>query len=468
MNLAAVILAAGQGTRMKSKLPKVLHPVVGKPMVYYALDAVSALGASQTVLVIGHAADQVRETVSNLQPPTSNVPPPILVEQREQLGTGHAVLQAREALCGKADSIVVTYADMPLLQTATLQRLVDLHASTHATLTMLTVRAASGDTMAFGRILRDADQRVVGIVEEADATPEQLAIRELNCGVYCFDAAWMWERLPLLQPSGTKNEYYLTDLVAEAVNQKRTIAAIVLDDVSEAIGVNTRVQLAQAERIMRERINTAWMLAGVTLIDPATTYIEADVAIGADTVIEPNTHLKGKTRIGADCRIGPGAIIRDSQIGDDCEIISSDVTQATVEAHVSIGPFARLRAGAHLARNVKMGNFGEVKNSYVGEGSQIGHFSYIGDAQVGARVNIGAGTITCNFDGKTRKKYRTVIGDDAFIGSDTLLRAPVTIGARAVTGAGAVVTKDVPPDSLAVGMPARVIQKLAGGGINEE
>lgn len=450
MKLAAVVLAAGQGTRMKSKLPKVLHPVVGMPMVHYALDAVTELGAVQTVLVVGHGADDVRKAVGDRA---------MFVEQAEQRGTGHAVLQARDVLHGKADTIVVTYADMPLLQSATLKKLADLHSSAHATLTMLTV--VSDDSMAFGRILRDANQRVIGIVEESDATPEQLAIKELNCGVYCFNADWLWNHLTQLKPNGKKGEYYLTDLVALAVSEQCKIEAIVTHDVGEIIGVNTRVHLAQAEKLMRERINQRLMLSGVTMIDPATTYVDAIVEIGTDTVIESNTHLHGKTRIGANCRVGPNTIIRDSIIGDDCIILSSDLTEATVEENVRMGPYARLRPGAHLACNVVMGNYGEVKNAYIGEGSHIGHFSYIGDSQLGKHVNIGAGTITCNFDGA--QKNRTVIGDDVFIGSDTMLIAPVTIGARARTGAGAVVNKDVPPDSLAVGSPARVIRKLADG-----
>ncbi|MCI0478150.1 MAG: bifunctional UDP-N-acetylglucosamine diphosphorylase/glucosamine-1-phosphate N-acetyltransferase GlmU, partial [Anaerolineales bacterium] len=247
-------------------------------------------------------------------------------------------------------------------------------------------------------------------------------------------------------------------LVALAVQENRFIEALVWRDAEEMLGINTRVQLAQAEKIMRARINDALMLSGVTLTDPATTYVEPDVRIGEDTIIEPNTHLRGRTRIGANCRIGPNAIIRDSQIGDACAILASDITESIIEERVQIGPFARLRAGTHIAREVRIGNFGEVKNSRVGEKSHIGHFSYVGDAELGKRVNIGAGMITCNYDGK--QKNRTIIGDDVFIGSDTMLIAPVTIGARARTGAGAVVNKDVPPDSLAVGVPARVIRKL--------
>jgi bifunctional UDP-N-acetylglucosamine pyrophosphorylase/glucosamine-1-phosphate N-acetyltransferase len=433
---------------MKSQLPKVLHPIAGKPMVHWALDAVSETGAEPIVLVVGHHADQVRASVGGRA---------LFVEQTEQRGTGHAVLQARETLRGKADTILVTYGDMPLLTPATLQRLVAQHAASHATLTMLTL--ISEDSMGFGRIVRDANQHVINIVEEADATPAQLAIQELNCGVYCFDADWLWSHLDQLKPSGKKGEYYLTDLVAIAVAEHCAIETIVSRDADEMIGINTRVQLAQAERIMRQRINKALMLAGVTLIDPATTYIDANVEIGQDTIIEPNTYLRGKTKIGARCRIGPNTIVRDSQIGDECEIVSSDITQAIVEDHVQMGPFARLRPGAHLAHKVRIGNYAEIKNSYIGEESHIGHFSYIGDTQMGKRVNIGAGTITCNYDGK--RKHRTVIGDDVFIGSDTMLVAPVTIGDRARTGAGSVVTKDVPPDSLAVGQPARVIRRMS-------
>ena len=448
MKLAAVILAAGQGTRMKSNLPKVLHPITGKPMIRYALDAVCALGADTTVVVVGHGAEQVRAAVGDEA---------LFAEQAEQRGTGHAVLQARDLLRGKADTIFVTYADMPLLRAGTMRRLIELHASSHAAITMLTV--VSDDSMNFGRVLRGKKRRVLGIVEEADATQKQLAVRELNCGVYCFDAEWMWKHLTRLKPSGKKREYYLTDLVAMAVKERRAIESIILDDIDEVIGINTRVHLARAERIMRGHINDALMEAGVTLIDPAATYIDADVVIGADTIIEPHTQIKGATRIGANCRIGPNVILRDAQVGDDCEIVASVLRECVLEEHVHVGPFADLRPGAHLARNVYIGNYSEVKNSYVGEGTHIGHFSYIGDARLGARVNIGAGTITCNYDGKS--KNRTEISDDAFIGSDTLLVAPVKIGARARTGAGSVVTKDVPDDSLAVGAPARVIRKVS-------
>ncbi len=446
MSLAAVILAAGQGTRMKSNVPKVLHPVAGKPMIAYAVDAVRALGSERTVVVIGHGADRVRAAIGDTV---------MYAEQAEQRGTGHAVLQARELLSGRADTVLVTYGDMPLLRTETLKQLAERHAAANPTITMLTVRA--DDPMGFGRILRDADGRVVGIVEASVATPEQLAIRELNCGVYAFASDWLWEHLPRLAPNGDKQEYFLTDLIALAVAEDCRIEAITLQDVSEVVGINTRAHLATAEKLMRERINHALMEAGVTLIDPATTYIEAEVVIGMDTVVEPNTHITGPTRIGANCRIGPNSMVHAAQIAERCHIIASMVRECTLEENVRVGPFGNLRSGTYVERNARIGNHTEVKNSRLGQGVHVGHFSYIGDSDVGARTNIGAGTVTMNYDGE--KKNRTVIGEDAFIGCDTLLRAPVKVGARATTGAGSVITKDVPPDTVAVGCPARIIRK---------
>ncbi len=446
MSVAAIILAAGQGTRMKSSLPKVLHPLAGKPMILYSIDAVRSLGCDQVALVVGYGADQVRQVVGHHV---------TFVEQSEPRGTGHAVLQARETLKGKADDILVLYGDMPLLQAKTLKQLVELKSRSRATIAMLTVH--SRDSMGFGRIVRTREGRVSAIVEEADATPEQRAIQELNCGVYAFDGRWLWEHLPLLKPNGTKQEYYLTDLIGMAVEEDCPIEAIPLEDVTQVIGINTRVHLARAQAILRTRINESLMEAGVTIDDPATAYIDANVEVGPDTIVAANTHLEGKTRIGAGCRIGPNSMIRDSQIGDGCEIIASAVEGSILEYNVHVGPFAHLRAGTYLEHDVYVGNHAELKNSRLGASVHVGHFSYVGDAQVGARTNIGAGAITCNYDGK--KKHRTVIGEDSFIGSDTLIRAPVTIGARATTGAGSVVTKDVPPGSTAVGAPARIIKR---------
>ncbi|MEA3459265.1 MAG: bifunctional UDP-N-acetylglucosamine diphosphorylase/glucosamine-1-phosphate N-acetyltransferase GlmU [Chloroflexota bacterium] len=448
MKLSIVILAAGQGERMKSKIPKVLHPLAGQPMVRYVVDMVFQLTSEKPVLVVGCGAEQIRQTLGDCVS---------YVEQEEQLGTGHALLQARPLLEGRSGAILVLYADMPLLSTRTLRGLVELHGKGKAPITMLTVCA--DDPMGFGRIIRDEAGHVVGIVEEAVATEEQRKIRELNCGTYCFDSRWLWPHLPRL-PLSPKGEYYLTDLIAMAVEEGHTVEALQLDDPTEALGINNRLHLAQAEAIMRKRINERWMLEGVTMIDPSSTFIDAPVQIGQDTVIYPHTYLQGETKVGRDCRIGPNTIIRDSSISDGCVIQASVVEGAILEDDVDVGPFSHLRQGAHLARGVHVGNFGEVKNSYLGPGTKMGHFSYVGDATVGKNVNIGAGTITCNYDGV--RKNPTVIEDGAFIGSDTMLVAPVKIGARAKIGAGAVVTHDIPPDSLAYGVPARVKGKVTG------
>jgi len=442
MRLAVVILAAGQGTRMKSRLPKVLHPLGGHPLLTYSIATARALIEAPVILVIGHGAEAVREIAG------SQV---TIVVQPEQLGTGHAVLQAESALADVAEAVLVIYADMPLIRTETLQRLAEAHAVGGSPITLLTMLAEN--SRGFGRIVRDMAGRVSAIVEEAQATPAQLAIRELYTGVACYDATWLWphlHRLPL-SPSG---EFYLTDLVALAVAEGRSVQALSADDPEEMIGINTRAHLAEAEAILRRRINHRWMEAGVTLIDPSTTYIQDTVEIGPDTVILPNTHLWGQTRIGAGCRLGPNTIVRDTTIGDRCRVEASVLEGALLEDDVDVGPFAHLRPGAHLARGVHMGNFGEVKNSYLGPGTKMGHFSYLGDATVGQNVNIGAGTITCNYDGE--RKHPTVIEDGAFIGSDTMLVAPVRVGHEAKTGAGAVVTHDIPPGSVAYGVPARV------------
>jgi bifunctional UDP-N-acetylglucosamine pyrophosphorylase/glucosamine-1-phosphate N-acetyltransferase len=323
-------------------------------------------------------------------------------------------------------------------------------------ISMLTVVA--DDPRGFGRVIRRADGTVEAIVEEYVATPEQLQVKELNVGGYCFEATWLWDALHRIPKNPKKGEYYLTDIVELASKDGLSVHATVMDDLEETIGVNTRIHLSEVEAAMRRRINQMHMLNGVTMIDPASTYIEADVKIGKDTVIMPNTYLHGKTEIGEGNVIGPNSIIRDSKIGNHCKILSSVMEGAWLEDDVDMGPFARLRKGAHLGNHVHMGNFGEVKDSYLADGVKMGHFSYIGNAQIGANTNIGAGTITCNFDGE--KKHPTEIGEDVFIGSDTMLVAPVKLGAGARTGAGAIVTKDVPEDTLVVGMPARAIRKV--------
>ena len=442
MRLAHVILAAGKGTRMKSRLPKVLHPVLDKPMILYAVETALRVAPQPPVLVVGHGADQVQAVVGDRAR---------YVVQEEQLGTGHAVLQARPLLEGNVDAVLVTYGDMPLLRAETLRHLVQEHVRTQATITMLT--AVLDDPHGYGRILRDDAGYVVGIVEEADATPEQRAIRELNVGIYVFDASWLWQNLPLVQPSPVKGEYYLTDLVGMAVEQGRLVHALPVKDREEILGVNTRVHLAEVTRALQRRINEQWMLAGVTMIDPNTTYIGTDVHLAPDVVLHPHTYIYGETVIGEGTEVGPQTYIYSCQVGKRCRVFYSVLEHATLEDEVDIGPFGHLRKGAHLARGVHMGNFGEVKNSYLGPGTKMGHFSYVGDAEIGANVNIGAGTITCNYDG--RQKHKTIIEDDVFIGSDTMLVAPVRIGRGAKTGAGSVVTRDIPPYTLAYGVPAR-------------
>ena len=446
MKITAILLAAGQGVRMKSDLPKVLHPVAGQAMILHALRAASQASTEKPVVIVGHGADSVRKAVADLG---------VCVLQEQQLGTGHAVQQAESVLAGKTDLILVTYADMPLLRVETLNKLVEIQRNNPGPLSLVTV--ISEDTRGFGRILRKPDGSVQAIVEEAVATPQQLAIKELNVGAYCFSADWLWQTLRQIKGS-PKGEYYLTDTVEVAVQAGLPALPLVLEDLMETIGVNNRVQLSEAEAAMRQRINRQHMLAGVTLVDRLSTYIEAGVSIGVDTVIWPNTYLQSGTQIGERCEIGPNSIIRDTKIGNGCKVLASVLEGATLEEDVDMGPFAHLRKGAHLGRGVHMGNFGEVKDSSLGAGTKMGHFSYVGNATIGSNVNIGAGTITCNFDGE--HKHHTEIGEDVFIGSDTMLVAPLTIGDRSRTGAGAVVTKDVPDDTLVVGMPARAIRKL--------
>ncbi len=447
MKITAVLLAAGQGTRMKSSLPKVLHPVAGKPMIRHALNAVAQATTETPVVVVGHGSDEVKAYLGESAQ---------TVLQEPQLGTGHAVMQAESILRDKTDMVIVCYADMPLLRGETLKKLVQTQQRNQGPISMLTVIA--DDPRGFGRILRKADGTVEAIVEEYVATPEQAKIKELNVGGYCFNASWLWDALKRIPKNPKKGEYYLTDIVELASQDGLSVHATVMGDIEETIGVNTRIHLSEVEAAMRRRINQMHMLNGVTMIDPASTYIEADVLIGRDTLLLPNTHIFGKTEIGERNEIGPNTMIRDTKIGNGCKIIASSLEGAILENDVDMGPFARLRKGAHLGNHVHMGNFGEVKDSYLADGVKMGHFSYIGNAQIGSNTNIGAGTITANYDGE--KKHSTIIGEDVFIGSDTMLVAPVNLGAGARTGAGSIVTKDVAEDTLVVGMPARAIRKV--------
>ena len=446
MRTAAVILAAGQSTRMRSKSPKVLHPLLGRPIISYALESTTLATGSTPVLVIGHGAEQVRQIVGDAAH---------YVVQEPQLGTGHAVQQAEQMLKGNADIVLVTYADMPLIKSTTFQQMITLQQDNSGSISMMTVQGE--DPRGFGRVTRADDGSITAIVEEADATPEQLHVREFNVGVYCFQGAWLWEALKRI-PLSPKGEYYLTDLVKIAVDDGQEIKSYSPQDPNEAIGINNRVHLSEVSAIMKAEINQNWMLSGVTIVDPATTFIDHGIEIGQDTVIWPNTYITGYSRIGESSVIGPDAFIQDTSIGDRCKVWYAVLEGAQLEDEVELGPFGHLRKGAHLAHGVHMGNFGEVKNSYLGPGTKMGHFSYVGDTTTGADVNIGAGTVTCNYDGE--RKHPTEIGAGAFIGSDTMLVAPVKVGEGARTGAGAVVTRDVPENTLAVGAPARSIKRL--------
>lgn len=447
MKITAVLLAAGQGTRMKSELPKVLHPLCGKPMLWHVLESLKEVTTEKPVVVVGHGAEPVTDFLGDSAR---------TVLQEPQLGTGHAAMQAESLLRGKTDLVIVSYADMPLLRGETFKQLVETQRSNSGPFSLLTVIA--DDPRGFGRIVRKTDGTVEAIVEEYVATPEQKQIRELNVGAYCFNAEWLWDALHRIEKNPKKGEYYLTDVVEIAVKDDLPVQAVLHDDFVETIGINTRVHLSEAEAAMRQRINRGHMLNGVSMMDPASTYIEAGVVIGKDTTIMPNTYLHGNTVIGEGNVIGPNTIIRDTIIGNGCKVLASVLEGAVLEDNVDMGPFARLRKGAHLKNHVHMGNFGEVKDSTLHEGVKMGHFSYVGNADVGAHTNIGAGTITANYDGK--KKHATEIGENVFIGSDTMLVAPLKVGSGARTGAGAVVTKNVPDDTLVVGMPARAIRKF--------
>jgi bifunctional UDP-N-acetylglucosamine pyrophosphorylase/glucosamine-1-phosphate N-acetyltransferase len=440
-----VILAAGMGTRMKSSKPKMLHELLGKPMVCYILDAVRELCAEPPVVVVGSGAEQVKAKLGAsaryaLQDP--------------QLGTADAVKRAKELLKGRSGTVIVANSDFPLITARTYTALLEEHVKTGSKLTISTI--ITDDPRGFGRILRDKSGRIMGIVEDKAATPEQQKIKELNSNPYCFDAQWLWDSLDKVEKSAV-GEYYLTDLVKIAYDEGLTVGSIVVADPDESIGINTRVHLAEASKALRKRINTRWMLEGVTMIDPEKVYIEDSVTIGRDTILFPEVYLRGSTDIGESCEIGPSVVIKNTQIGERCRVQFAVLESARLENDVDMGPFAHLRKGAHLDEHVHMGNFGEVKNSHLGPGTKMGHFSYIGDAEIGPNVNIGAGTVTCNFDGEG--KFKTEIGEGAFIGSDTMLVAPVRIGKGAKTGAGSVVTHDVPDESIVVGVPAKPLKK---------
>jgi bifunctional UDP-N-acetylglucosamine pyrophosphorylase/glucosamine-1-phosphate N-acetyltransferase len=439
-----IVLAAGLGTRMRSQTPKVLHLVAGKPLLSHVLETLRDVGA-RPVVVLSRESDAARAIVGDGA---------VVAMQDPPRGTGDAVRVALAAIPDAAGEAFIVYGDSPLLRAATLRALAELRVKRGAPLALLS--GLVGTANAYGRVVRDANGDVARVVEARLATHEERGIPESNLGAYAVDLAWLRKAVPRLRANET-GEVFLTDLVALAVADGKRVAAYCTDDPDEGMGVNTRVELAAAEDVVRRRIRDRHMLAGVTFHDPGSSLVDADVEIAADAVIEHGSILEGRTRIGSGTRIGPYAIVRDTTVGERCRVEAAVLEGATLENDVRIGPYSHLRPGAHLEQGVEMGNFGEVKNARLGKGTKMHHFSYVGDAQVGQRVNIGAGTITLNYDGV--RKHRTEIGDDAFIGSDSLLRAPIKIGARSVTGAGSVVTKDVPDDMLAVGVPARIRKK---------
>ena len=444
-NVAAIILAAGKGTRMKSGLVKVLHHVAGRPMIAWPVEAARDAGADPLVLVVGHQANAVLRHFRN----TTDVR---CAMQEEQLGTGHAVASARDALSGFNGTVLILCGDTPLLRTETLSLLIRFHRTHGSALTVLT--AVVADPYGYGRVLRDESGRVLRIIEQKDAKPEEAGICEINSGIYCMEADFLFSNVSRIGSNNAQNEFYLTDLVAMAAQQGLTCLALSTDDSSEIMGVNDRVQMAEAARILRRRINRDLMLSGVTIIDPEQTYIDHGVSIGPDTTIHPNCYLSGDTIIGSGCEIEHGVSISNCRIGDDCHIKAGSVLEdAELHGDVAVGPMAHLRPGTVLHDHVKIGNFVETKKAIMGKGSKASHLTYLGDAEIGSEVNIGCGTITCNYDGVN--KHRTVIGDKVFIGSDVQLVAPVTVGRNALVAAGTTVTRDVPPDSLAI---ARVPQ----------
>ena len=436
--LTAIILAAGESKRMRSRRPKVLHPLCGRPLIEYPMQVTRALGA-RVVLVVGRAADDVRATVGT-------APDLTYVEQAERRGTGHAVLQARPACPAGAGVILVLPADQPLMSETMLRGLVDHHRATGAAATLLT--ACLDDPTGYGRVLREGGQPVA-IVEHRDATPAQREIREIGTSVYCFDAATFWPALDQVTPQNEQGEYYLTDVIGILRREGRRLEAVIAADARECLGINDRRQLAQLAAVHRLRILDRLMAEGVTVLDPASTYVDDTVTIGPDTVLYPGVTLEGATSIGAECVIGTGSQIAASRLGDQIHVKPYCVlTEAVVEEGAQLGPFCHLRPLSHVGPNAKIGNFVELKKSKIGRGAKVPHLSYVGDAQVGAGANLGAGTITCNYDGV--HKHETVIGAGAFIGTNSSLVAPVTIGEGAYVAAGSVITKTVPPGALAV------------------
>ena len=454
---SAIVIAAGRGKRMRSKTAKVLHPVAGRPLLWYMVSLAGRVADARAVVVIGHQADRVR---AFLEQSKAEFEPLDIVLQPDQLGTGHAVQQARTVLMpnGKAASrhCLILNADTPLLGRATVKRLLARHEKDKAALTILSTDAT--DPRGYGRVVRDGKGHVVKVVEEPDAGRAERDIHEVNAGTYVVEMSFLFKALARVRARNAQGEYYLTDIVGLAVDEGRRVACLKTADASECIGVNTREHLAGVEQIIRHRIRARWLKAGVTMLDPWTTLIDDAVTIGADTVLYPGVTLEGQTAIGAECVIRSHSRVTNSVVGKTVTIQDSSVVDsAIIEDRAMVGPFAHVRPGSVLRKQSKVGNFVELKNTELGAGSKANHLTYLGDTSVGKRVNIGAGTITCNYDGY--RKERTMIEDEAFIGSGAQLIAPVRVGKGAVVGAGSTITQDVPADALALSRSPEVTRE---------
>ena len=436
-NRYVVVLAAGQGTRMRSKLFKVMHPVMGRPMVGHVVNAALEADATEVITITGHGAETIQDYLGDKSQ---------FIYQEEQLGTAHAVMQAKDLLEGKEGTTLVLSGDTPLLRAETLQELMAFHEKEEAKATILT--ALADDPFGYGRVIRAEDDSVSKVVEEKDASEDERLVQEINTGTYCFDNQALFNALERVDNDNAQGEYYLPDVLEILKNDAEQVNAFRLENMEEALGVNNRVALAEATAIMRKRINDTHMINGVTLIDPSSTYIDVDVEIANDTVVEPNSYLKGQTKIGEDVLIGLGSVIIDSQLADGVEIKQSVIEESIVGKNSDVGPHSHLRKGSVLGEDVHIGNYVEVKNSTIGDLTRAGHHTYIGDAEVGKDVNIGCGVVFANYNGMTKSK--TIVGDHSFVGSNSNLVAPVVIGKNSFVAAGSTITEEVEEGALGI------------------